>query len=60
MTNEEMVKQQAQFTTNLGRVESTLETVVNVLAKVADTQLRMAEAQASADSRIAEIGRAHV
>ena len=65
MTNEEMergiefvLKQQGQFTTDLGRVENTLETVVNVLAKVADTQLRMAEAQARADSRIAELAEA--
>lgn len=62
MTSEEMeraiefvIKQQAQFTTDLGRVENTLETVVNVMAQVADTQLKMAEAQTNADSRIAEL-----
>jgi ABC-type transporter Mla subunit MlaD len=62
MTSEEreravdfVIKQQAQFTTSLGRVENTLETVVNVMAQVADTQLKWAEAQANADSRIAEL-----
>ena len=62
MTNEEMeraidfvVKQQAQFTTHLGRVDNTLETVVNVLARVADNQLKMAEAQTLANSQIAEL-----
>ena len=51
MTNEEMeraidfaVKQQAQFTNDLSRVENTLETVVDVMAKVADNQLKMAKA----------------
>jgi ElaB/YqjD/DUF883 family membrane-anchored ribosome-binding protein len=65
MTNEEMergiefvLKQQGQFTTDLSRVENTLETVVNVLAQVADTQLKMAEDQARADSRIAELAEA--
>ena len=62
MTSEEMeraiefvIKQQGQFTANLIRVENTLETVVNVMAQVADNQLKMAEAQANADSRIAEL-----
>ena len=62
MTSEEMeraidfvIKQQAQFTTGLGRVEDTLETVVNVMAQVADTQLKMAEAQTNANSQIAEL-----
>jgi ElaB/YqjD/DUF883 family membrane-anchored ribosome-binding protein len=62
MTNEEMergiefvLKQQGQFTTDLGRVENTLETVVNVLAQVADNQLKMVEAQANADSRISRL-----
>lgn len=62
MTSEEMeraidfvITQQTQFTTGLGRVENTLETVVKVMAQVADTQLKMAEAQTNADSRIAEL-----
>jgi ElaB/YqjD/DUF883 family membrane-anchored ribosome-binding protein len=62
MTNEEMergiefvIKQQGQFTTDLRRVENTLETVVNVLAQVADNQLKMVEAQANADSRISRL-----
>jgi hypothetical protein len=62
MTSEEreqaidfVIKQQAQSTTSLGRVESMLETVVKVMAQVASTQLKMAEAQTSADSRITEL-----
>jgi hypothetical protein len=65
MTNEEMeraiefvLKQQAQFTTDLGRVGNNLETVVNVLGQVANTQLTMAEAQVRTDSRIAELAEA--
>ena len=65
MTNEEMeraiefvVKQQAQFTSNLSRVESTLETAVNVLAQVADNQLKMAEAQTRSESKIADLAEA--
>ena len=65
MTKEQMeraiefvLKQQAQFTTDLGRVESTLETVVNVLGQLANTQLKMAEAQVRSESRIAELAEA--
>ena len=65
MTNEEMergiefvIKHQAQFTTDLGRFANPLETVVNVLAQVADNQLKMAEAQTMTNSRIAELAEA--
>jgi pimeloyl-ACP methyl ester carboxylesterase len=65
MTSEDMerviefvIKRQAQFTTDFGRVENRLETVVNVLAQVADNQLKMAEGQARSDSRIAELAEA--
>jgi two-component sensor histidine kinase len=65
MTSEDMeraleflIKQQGQFTTDLGRLENTLETVVNVLAQVADNQLKMAEAQAASDARIAQLAEA--
>ena len=65
MTNEEMerviefvLKQQAQFTIDLGRVGNNLETVVNLLGQVANTQLTMAEAQVRSDSRIAELAEA--
>lgn len=65
MTNDEMeraiefmVKQQAQFTTDLGRIERTLENTVNLLAQVAETQVNMAEAQVRADNSIAELAQA--
>ncbi len=72
MTNEEMeraiefgVKQQAQFTTDLqkltqshGETEKTLGTVVDLLSRVAETQLQLAEAQVRSDSRVAELAEA--
>jgi hypothetical protein len=72
MTNDEMeraiefiVKQQAQFTTDLQQLtqsqvntDRTLGSVVNVLSQVAETQLQMAEAQARAEVRIGELAEA--
>ena len=72
MTNEEMeraleflVKQQAQFSTNLQRPEQNLGTVeqnlgatVNILSELAKTQLRMAESEILRDNRIAELAKA--
>ena len=62
MTTEEMeraiefvLKQQAQFTIDLGRVGNNLETVVSLLGQVANSQLKMAEAQVRTDARIAEL-----
>ena len=72
MTNEEMeraleflVKQQAQFSTNLQRPEQNLGTVeqnlgatVNILSELTKTQLRMAESEILRDNRIAELAKA--
>ena len=69
MTNEEMdraiefvVKQQAQFATDLqrltqshGETEKTLGTAIELLSRLAETQLQMAEAQTLANSQIAEL-----
>ena len=72
MTNDEMeraleflVKQQAQFSTNLQRLEQNLGTVeqnlgatVNILGELTKTQLRMAESEILRDNRIAELAKA--
>ena len=72
MTNDEMeraleflVKQQAQFSTNLQRLEQNLGTVeqnlgatVNILSELTKTQLRMAESEILRDNRIAELAKA--
>ena len=72
MTNDEMeraleflVKQQAQFSTNLQRLEQNLGTVeqnlgatVNILSELTKTQLRMAESEILRDNRIGELAKA--
>jgi indole-3-glycerol phosphate synthase len=65
MTNEEVeralefvVKQQAQFSTDLQRLERNLSTTVDLLSEVSKTQLRMAEAQIRTESRVAELAEA--
>lgn len=72
MTNEEiernfefMVNQQARFSSDLQRIseaqlrsETTIAQVIQVLDQVAQTQVRLAEAQERADSRIAELAEA--
>ena len=65
MTNDEMeraleflVKQQAQFSTNLQRVEQNLGATVNILSELTKTQLRMAESEILRDTRIAELAKA--
>jgi hypothetical protein len=69
MTNDEiernfefMVNQQARFSSDLQRIseaqlrsEATIAQVIQVLDQVAQTQVRLAEAQERADSRIAEL-----
>ncbi|HXI26523.1 MAG TPA: hypothetical protein VNG71_21895 [Pyrinomonadaceae bacterium] len=72
MTNDEMeraleflVKQQAQFGTdmqrveqNLGKLEQNLGATVNVLSELTKTQLRMTESEILRDTRIAELAKA--
>lgn len=72
MTHEEMeraiefvVTQQGQFSTDLqkltqahGETEKTLGTVVELLSRMAETQLELAGAQAESDSRIARLAEA--
>jgi indole-3-glycerol phosphate synthase len=65
MTTEEMdralefvIKQQAQFSTDLQRLERNLSTTVDLLSEVSKTQLRMAEAQIRTESRVAELAEA--
>ena|SRR5207249_3252857 len=65
MTNDEMeraleflVKQQAQFSTDLQRVEQNLGATVNILSELTKTQLRMAESEILRDNRIAELAKA--
>jgi len=67
MTNEEMeraleflVKQQAQFSTDLQRVEQNLGATVNILSELTKTQLRMAESEILRDNRIAELAKAQM
>ena len=69
MTNDEMeraveflVKQQAQFSTDLQKLtqsqsntERTAATVVNMMSELTKTQLRMAEAQIRTETRVAEL-----
>ena len=69
MTNDEMeraveflVKQQAQFSTDLQKLtqsqsntERTVATVVNMMSELTKTQLRMAEAQIRTETRVAEL-----
>ena len=65
MTNDEMeraleflVKQQAQFSTDLQRVEQNLGATVNILSELTKTQLRMAESEILRDNRIADLAKA--
>src|SRR5262249_40614665 len=67
-----IVSQQAEFTANQQilatdirhltdshlRMEKTLGTTVDLLARITETQLRMVEAQAQADLKIAELATA--
>lgn len=69
MTNDEIernfefiVNQQARFSSDLQKIseaqlrsEATISQVIQVLDQVAQTQVRLAEAQERADSRIAEL-----
>ena len=64
MTNDEMeraleflVKQQAQFSTDLQQVEQNLGATVNILSELTKTQLRMAESEILRDNRIAELAK---
>ena len=72
MTNDEieraiefLVKQQSQFSSdmqrleqNLGTVERSLGTAVNILSELTKTQLRMAESEILRDNRIADLAKA--
>jgi hypothetical protein len=72
MTNDEMeraiefmVKQQAQFSTDLQQLreshketEQNLAATVNLLSELTKTQLRMAESEILRDSRIGELAKA--
>jgi len=72
MTNDEiernfefMINQQARFSSDLQKIseaqlrsEATIAQVIQILDQVAQTQVRLAEAQERADSRIAELAQA--